>query len=68
MNNLVTIKKNQYRGYVQNWIYIDFSKVIDIPAGKYFQNKDQLIEALEINDKKYSPSSKHGYLIKCRGK
>lgn len=63
-NNLVTIKKNQYRGYYQRWNIIDFSEIVDIPAGKYFQNENQLIVALNLGEKKYSQSAKHGYLIK----
>lgn len=61
---LVTVKKNQYRGYSQRWNFISFSEEVEIPKGKYFKNGKQLIVASKISDRKYSPSAKHGYLIK----
>jgi len=64
LDKLITVKRGQYRGYSQRWNFIDFSKEVEIPKGKYFQNGRQLIVALKIDSKKYSPSGKHGYLIK----
>jgi len=61
---LITVKKGQFKGYRQRWNIVDYSEEVEIPKGKYFKNGKQLVAALKINDKEYSLSSKHAYLIK----
>jgi len=61
---LLSVKKEQYKGYYQKWNTIDFGKVVDIPEGKYFKNGRHLIVAFEIRPGEYSDSSKHSYLFK----
>ena len=58
---VIEVTEGQFRGHLIRYNYTDFSRVVEVPPGRYRRNGDVLI--LMHGDTERSLSSKHAYRV-----